>query len=98
MQKLISVTVHKKHMKRGRPSKRADVRPAILKTLEGSAIPLTASALGRLVSEQLGTHISWNTIQKYVRELVETNKVRAIPLLHSKRAGETGLVVYTVKK
>ena len=85
-------------MKRGRPNKRADVRSAILKTLEGSPIPLTTSALGRLVSEQLGAQISWNTIQKYVRELVETNKAHAIPLLHSKRAGETGLVVYTIKK
>ena len=85
-------------MKRGRPSKRTNVHSAILKTLEGSPIPLTTSALGRLVSEQLGAQISWNTIQKYVRELVETNRVRAIPLLHSKRSGETGLVVYTVKK
>jgi len=85
-------------MKRGRPSKRADMRKAILTVLEKSKVPLTTSALGRIVSEESGARASWNTIQKYIRELVETNHVQPIALPHSKKSGETGLVVYTLKK
>jgi len=85
-------------MKRGRPSKRSDVRKAILTILENSGVPLTTSALSRLVLEEFNTRASWNTIQKYVRELVETNQVQPIALPHSKKTGETGLVVYTLKK
>jgi len=85
-------------MKRGRPSKRSDVRKAILTTLEKSKVPLTTSALNRLISDELNTQASWNTIQKYIRELVETNRVQAIALPHSKKRGETGLIVYELKK
>jgi len=85
-------------MKRGRPSKRATIRKAILETLEGSGVPLTASAMSRIVSEELGTQISWNTVQKYLRELVETNQVKPLLLPHSKKKGETGLTVYSIKK
>jgi len=66
--------------------------------LEKSKVPLTASALSRLVSEELGARVSWNTVQKYIRELVETNHIQPIALPHSKKSGETGLVVYTLKK
>lgn len=85
-------------MKRGRPSKRADIRKAILNALENSNVPLTTSVLARVVSEDAGSNVSWNTIQKYLRELVEANRVQPIALPHSKRAGEIGLTVYTIKK
>ena len=85
-------------MKRGRPNKRAAIRKAILTTLEKSDVPLTASAMGRFVSEEFGAQVSWNTIQKYLRELVETNQVRPLALPHSKKKGETGLIVYALKK
>ena len=85
-------------MKRGRPSKRSDVRKAILTTLEKSAVPLTTSALSRLMAEELGIQTSWNTVQKYVRELVETNHIKPISLPHSKKSGESGLVVYTLRR
>jgi hypothetical protein len=85
-------------MKRGRPSKRHEIQQTIMNVLEDSRSPLTTSAIGRFVSEKAGTQVSWNTIEKYLRELVEINKVQPIPLPHSKRAGETGLTVYTVKR
>jgi hypothetical protein len=74
------------------------MRKAILTILEKSAVPLTTSALSRFVLEEFNTRASWNTTQKYIRELVETNQVQPIALPHSKKSGETGLVVYTLKK
>lgn len=85
-------------MKRGRPSKRTDIRKAILTALENSPVPLTTSVLARMLSEEAGSRISWNTVQKYLRELVEANRVHPISLPHSKKSGETGLTVYTLKK
>lgn len=85
-------------MKRGRPSRRADIKKAIISVLEKSNTPLTISALGRFIIHEFSTPVSWNTIQKYVRELVETNHIQPISLPHSKKTGETGLVVYALKK
>lgn len=85
-------------MKRGRPSKRTSIKNAILEILENSATPMTTSALSRIMSENNDITASWNTIQKYIREMIETNQISPIPLPHSKKSGETGLVVYTLKK
>jgi hypothetical protein len=85
-------------MKRGRPSKGWDIRKAILVALENSTVPLTTSVLARAVSEKSGSKVSWNTVQKYLRELVEANRVQPIGLPHSKKPGEMGLTVYTLKK
>lgn len=56
------------------------------------------SAMARIISDKLGKTVSWNTVQKYLQELVETNKVQAMALPHSKEAGKTGLTVYTLKR
>lgn len=85
-------------MKRGRPSKRTVIQSNILQILEQKQIPMTISALAKYSSQNIGTTISWNTVQKYVQELVETNKVQAIPLPHSKEDNKEGLIVYTLKK
>jgi hypothetical protein len=85
-------------MKRGRPNIRRKISPLILRRLEDSNIPLTISSLARLISKDVGSQISWNTIQKYLKELIETNKVQAIPLPHSKQEGKDGLTVYILKK
>jgi len=85
-------------MKRGRPSKRGHIQQAILTTLEKSNTPLTISAVARIISEEIGSQISWNTIQKYIRELTEANKIQPMALPHSKKSGETGLTVYTLKR
>lgn len=60
--------------------------------------PLTVSALTRMASEKLQEHISWNTVEKYIRELVDTNRVQPISLPHSKQSDKQGLTVYTLKK
>ena len=85
-------------MKRGRPSKRSVIQTNVLQILEQKQIPMTISALAKYSSQTLGSAISWNTIQKYVQELVETNKIQAIPLPHSKEENKEGLTVYTLKK
>ncbi|MEM5790570.1 MAG: hypothetical protein QXP77_00755 [Candidatus Aenigmatarchaeota archaeon] len=45
----------------------------------------------------MGKSLSWNTVQKYLQELVELGRVEAIPTPHSKREGE-GLTVYILKR
>jgi hypothetical protein len=85
-------------MKRGRPSKRNTIHKEIMSVLGEMRTPMTTSALGRLVSERTNSSVSWNTIQKYLRELIETNKVEPMILPHSKETGKDGLTVYTIKK
>jgi len=85
-------------MKRGRPNKRSSVHTLIMEMLGTSAGPMTVSAMTRAVSEKTGQPVSWNTVQKYLQELVETNRVQATALPHSKDAGKTGLVVYTLRR
>jgi len=85
-------------MKRGRPNKRSSTHVLIMEMLGSSASPMTVSAMTRIVSEKTGHSVSWNTVQKYLQELVEMNKVQAMALPHSKTAGRTGLVVYTLRR
>jgi len=84
-------------VKRGRPSLRSKVKPLILETLSSGTL-LTTHAITQKISEQLGKRISWNTIYKYLRELIEANKIKAITLPHSKVEGKQGLVVYQIIK
>jgi len=85
-------------MKRGRPNKRSSIHALLLETLGTTNSPMTISAMARIVSEKTKEKVSWNTVQKYLQELVETNKVQAVALPHSKEAGKTGLTVYTLKR
>jgi len=85
-------------MKRGRPSKRNQIQTSIIDTLTASQFPMTISALAKIISGKLNTRISWNTIQKYLDELVQMNKIQPMPLPHSKIDGKTGLTVYQLKK
>ena len=85
-------------MKRGRPSVRGEVKTSLLEILSSLEVPRTISFITNQVSENMGKKVSWNTVQKYLQELVESNKVQAIPLLHSKTNGKEGLTVYILKK
>jgi len=85
-------------MKRGRPSKRTVIQTNIMQIFEQKQVPMTISALTKYASQSIGQTLSWNTVQKYVRELVELNKVQAIPLPHSKEENKEGLTVYALKK
>jgi len=85
-------------MKRGRPSKRSKIKDALLYVMKTVNAPLTISSMTRLVSDRLGEKISWNTVRKYVREMIETNNVDVIRLPHSKKEGKDGLTVYMLKR
>jgi hypothetical protein len=85
-------------MKRGRPSKRSAIQGTVLEVLGSSSTPLTISALVKISSEKLQQSISWNTVEKYVRELVETERIQPICLPHSKELNKPGLTVYSIKK
>jgi predicted Zn-ribbon and HTH transcriptional regulator len=85
-------------MKRGRPNMRKLVQENLLSILTNSKTPLTISSLTRFLSNNLNKQVSWNTVQKYLHELIEANQVQAITLPHSKEDGKEGLTVYTLKK
>jgi len=85
-------------MKRGRPTIRRVVQSNLLEVLSNSSTPLTTSSLTRVISKEVNRSISWNTIQKYLEELVQNEKIETIKLPHSKIEDRDGLTMYTLKK
>lgn len=85
-------------MKRGRPNVRQTIQSNLLNVLSSSQTPLTVSSLTRFVSKEVNKTVSWNTVQKYLEELIQTEKVQAIELPHSKIENRNGLTVYVLKK
>ena len=85
-------------MKRGRPNVRNLIQGSILETLSSTQFPMTISSLAKIISTKHNRSISWNTIEKYLNELTEMNKIQPMPLPHSKIEGKTGLTVYQLKK
>jgi fido (protein-threonine AMPylation protein) len=83
-------------MKRGRPSMRNVVKPLIIEFLsDGMAKSINSIAME--VSRKLGKRVSWNTIQKYIQELIEADRIQAIASYPTKKGGK-GLTVYILKK
>lgn len=85
-------------MKRGRPNVRETIQSNLMSALVGSQTPMTTSTLTRVISKEVNKQVSWNTVQKYLDEMVQTEKVQAIELPHSKIEDRTGLTVYVLKK
>ncbi len=85
-------------MKRGRPNIRRDVQREIISFLSGRGTPVTISVVSKELSKTINREVSWNTVQKYMQELVESGQLQAIQLPHSKQENRDGLVVYTLKK
>ena len=85
-------------MKRGRPNVRQTIQSNLLNVLSSSQTPLTISSLTRFISKEVNKSVSWNTVQKYLEELIQTEKVQAIELPHSKIENRNGLTVYVLKK
>jgi len=85
-------------MKRGRPTVRIEVQREIIEVLSSKNVPMTTSSIANAISKKLGKKVSWNTIEKYINELVAMDKVSPIVLPHSKLEGKDGLTVYTIKK
>jgi len=84
-------------MKRGRPPLRNLVREKIIEVMSSCTSPLTISSIRILVSGRLGRKVSWNTVKKYVKELVEEGVIKEIKLPHSKEEGKEGLSVYIIE-
>ena len=86
------------NMKRGRPNVRNPVQKILMEVLVAAQTPMTISSLTRFASKQINKQLSWNTVQKYLKELIEANKVQVITLPHSKFDNKNGLTVYTLRK
>lgn len=85
-------------MKRGRKSLKEEVKSKILDVLSNTQIPLTTSSIKMLIYEKCEKNFSWNTIQKYLNELVKESQVISIQLPHSRVKGKTGLTVYILRR
>lgn len=85
-------------MRRGRPNVRNKIQNLILENLGNFEVPLSINSLCKMISKQIGKSISWNTVQKYLQELVEIGRVEAIQTMHSKIEGKQGLTVYSLKR
>jgi len=85
-------------MKRGRPNIRSHIQPKILEILSKSNFPMNVSTICDYLSSEMKKPVNWNTVKKYLDELVKLDKVQAIPLPHSKEENKTGLIVYSIKK
>lgn len=85
-------------MRRGRPNSRTTLKTMISEILSQSQVPLNTSAIKNTILKIHNKNYSWNTVHKYINELVQTDKVAAIQLPHSKQQNKTGVTVYTLKK
>ncbi|MEM5829227.1 MAG: hypothetical protein QW040_00745 [Candidatus Aenigmatarchaeota archaeon] len=85
-------------MKRGRRSLREQVKFLILDVLSNTQTPLTTSSIKMLISKKFNKNLSWNTIQKYLDELVKNNQVIVKALPHSKDKEKVGILVYILKR
>ena len=85
-------------MKRGRPTIRFEVQRLIDSILKNSKVPLSINAICEQIHKETGRRISWNTVHKYLMELVEIGKVEVFQLPHSKDPSKAGMKVYALKK
>ena len=85
-------------MKRGRPSVRNRIKPLIVETITNNRLPISVNNIKKSVEKELKKDISWNTIKKYLDELVKTDVVSPVILPHSKVEKKDGLIVYTIKR
>ena len=81
-------------MKRGRIPLRDKIKPKVFEIISKYNFPLTISFIQREIIKE-GRNVSWNTVKKYLEELVKEKKVKKIWLPHSKKERKKGLKVYT---
>ncbi len=85
-------------MKRGRKPLRSKIIPLIIEALENTEVPLNINSIKSYVNSKIGRNLSWNTVMKYVQELIELGKIEAIALPHSKDPKKFGLTLYRLKR
>lgn len=85
-------------MKRGRRPLRKELYSEIIEILRDINSPLTIFFISKEISQRTNKKISWNTVQKYIHELVESGQLQALQTPHSKIENKPGLVLYSLKK
>lgn len=85
-------------MKRGRPNKRKIIQQSIIEILSNLSYPVSLLTIKKRISDKINQKLSWNTVKKYMDELIQANKVQPITLPHSKKEGKQGLTVYLLKR
>ncbi|MEM0480875.1 MAG: hypothetical protein QXQ14_01680, partial [Candidatus Aenigmatarchaeota archaeon] len=69
----------------------------ILEYFEKNKVPSNVDKIRRYVSQKLNQEVSWNTVKKYLEELVKLDKLKKIILPHSKEKDKEGLTLYEPK-
>jgi hypothetical protein len=85
-------------MKRGRPNVRSKIKPMIVEIISNNRVPTSVNTIKKGIEKSLGKEVSWNTVKKYLDELVKTDVIQPITLPHSKIEKKEGLTVYTIKR
>jgi len=81
-------------MKRGRPSKRYEIYALIEEYFLNNPYPSNVRRISEFVSQRIGKPISWNTVKKYLEELVRIDKLKKIRTQHSKNPEKEGITLY----
>ncbi len=84
-------------MKRGRPKRRNEIQREIVSILSVGT-PMNTAIITKQISKTLNENVSWHTVNKYLNELVQLDKLRVTVLPHSKDEKKQGLIVYSLKK
>ncbi len=84
-------------MKKGRPSKRYEVYNLIFDFFSKNAYPANVKRITDYINSVSNLNLSWNTVKKYLEELVKLDKLKKIKLEHSKEKGKEGLTLYAPK-
>ncbi|TAL47871.1 hypothetical protein EPN87_01990 [archaeon] len=85
-------------MKRGRPNVRNTVSKSIVTILESSRLPMATSTICKMIEKDTQKKVSWNTVQKYIDEMMSLGKIEPTVLPHSKDENKKGLTVYSIKR
>ncbi|MEM5828046.1 MAG: hypothetical protein QW197_00880 [Candidatus Aenigmatarchaeota archaeon] len=81
-------------MKRGRPSIRFEIYSLIEEYFSLHPYPSNVRKITAFISERLKKNVSWNTVRKYLEELVKLDRVKKMETPHSKKPNEKGLTLY----
>lgn len=85
-------------MKKGRPTKRFLIYKLIEEYFRENPYPSNINKITAYISQKSGKKISWNTVKKYLEELVRLDKINKINLPHSKNKEKKGLTLYSYEK
>jgi hypothetical protein len=85
-------------MRRGRPNVRNRIKPMIVEIITNNRVPTSVNTIKKNIERGLGKEVSWNTVKKYLDELVTADVIHPTTLPHSKIEKKDGLTVYSIKR